>query len=58
MCPGRFFAQTTIQIMTKAIFERFVFEQDLVVAEVDKLVYWGDYVTWKAVGITAKRRVS
>lgn len=58
MCPGRFFAQMTIQIMTKTILERYVFEQDLTVAEADKLVYTGGIVKWRDIAITARRRDS
>lgn len=56
LCPGRWFAQMMIQVMTKAILEGFIFEQDSKVAEDEKLVYTGGTVAWKAVGITARRR--
>ena len=55
-CPGRWFGQATIQLMTKAILEEYIFEQDSVIPDNDKYIYSAGSVVRKQEGILVRRR--
>lgn len=51
-CPGRWFAQATIQIMTKTVLERYVFKPERRLADSQKYVYTAGNVGRVPVGMT------
>lgn len=53
-CPGRWFAQSTIQIMTKTVLETYAFEPKKRLADSQKYVYAAGSVDWVPVGMTVK----
>lgn len=56
MCPGRWFAQSVIQIMTKNVLERFKFVPDRVLPDDEKYKYTGGSVLRTEVGVTVTKR--
>ena len=56
MCPGRWFALQTIQIMVKVLLETYEFKQDRVPSDEEKYSYSAGNVYRKQVGIAVRRR--
>ncbi|KAF8540450.1 cytochrome P450 [Trichophaea hybrida] len=56
-CPGRWFAMTTIQVMTKELLVAYDFVQDFVVKEEEKYIYSAGNVKRLEVGVEVTRRV-
>lgn len=56
MCPGRWFAQEALLVMTKVLLGRYEIVPDRVLSDDEKYVYSGGNVTRTDVGVTARRR--
>lgn len=56
MCPGRWFALQSIQIMVRELLEAYTFKQDRVLRDDEKYRYSSGSVYRNPVGVTVKRR--
>ena len=56
LCPGRWFAVQTIQIMVKVLLDQYEFTPDEVLGNDDKYVYSAGNVGRKQVGVTVRKR--